>query len=70
MPNGERVRWCCHNRDCDWSMVGTLAEQGEVPPRCVCGSEMQKAEPVLVFTYLDFLRGETAKQEVPGAKEE
>lgn len=70
MPNREMARWCCPNRDCNWSMVGTTAEDAEAPPRCVCGSEMQKVEAVPVFTYLDFLRGETAKEDEQGMKEE
>lgn len=70
MSNNERARWCCPNRDCNWSMVGTIAKEGESAPRCVCGSAMQRAEEVPVFTYLDFLRGETAIEEEAGGKEE
>lgn len=51
-------------------MVGTIAKEGESAPRCVCGSAMQRAEEVPVFTYLDFLRGETAIEEEAGGKEE
>jgi hypothetical protein len=38
-------------------------------PRCVCGVVMQKAEPVPVFSYLDFLRGEAAIEEELGKEE-
>jgi hypothetical protein len=56
------MRWHCPNRDCNWSMVATTTEDGEAP-RCICGSPMEKIEPVPVLTYLDFLRGETSSDE-------
>ena len=62
MSNTERARWRCPNRDCNWFMVATMVEELEAP-RCVCGAVMQKAEPVPVFGYLDFLRGEVAIEE-------
>ena len=68
MSNSDRARWCCPNRDCDWSMVATVADGGEAP-RCVCGNVMQKAQAVPVFSYLDFLHEEAANTE-PGIDEE
>jgi len=68
MSNNESARWRCPNRDCDWSMVATMAE-GVEAPRCVCGVVMQKAEAVLVFNYLDFLHEDAAINKELGKEE-
>jgi hypothetical protein len=69
MSNNERARWSCPNRDCNWSMVATVAEGGEAP-RCVCGVRMHRVEAIPVFSYLDFLHDEVAVTEELGSKEE
>jgi len=60
MAKEESTRWRCANRDCDWSMVATATEGREDAPRCVCGGEMKRAEPVPVLSYLEFLREDIA----------
>lgn len=59
MPTEESARWCCANRDCNWYMVATVPQEGNVTPKCICGGEMRKTELVRVLNYLDFLRGDT-----------
>lgn len=63
MSNGNGVHWHCPNRDCNWSLVATMAEEEGAVPRCVCGSSMKKVELMPVFQYLDFLRVEPPIQE-------
>jgi hypothetical protein len=55
----QHVRWHCRNRDCEWSMVSTSTDSMDSSPRCFCGQLMEQAEVIPVFTYLDFLRGES-----------
>jgi len=63
MSSGGGTHWHCPNRDCNWFMVATMAEEGDAVPRCVCGSLMQKAEVRSALGYLDFLREEAAPKE-------
>ena len=70
MASGDGVRWHCPNRECNWSMVATMTGESEVAPWCICGSQMQKAEIVPAFRYLDFLREDTVLEKETGLEEE
>lgn len=60
MAREEPARWHCANRDCDWFMVATTAEEADAAPKCVCGSAMTRSGPQPVLSYLEFLRDEMA----------
>jgi len=60
MAKEESARWHCPNRDCNWFMVAAAAEEGDVAPKCICGTEMKKSVTVQALSYLEFLRDQTA----------
>jgi hypothetical protein len=70
MNDSDRARWCCPNRECEWSTVKIFGEAEEDPPRCICGGLMERAEPLPFMTYLDFLRGDPPMESGSGVNEE
>jgi hypothetical protein len=58
MNHSDRARWCCPNRECGWSMVGTLSEGEEEPPRCICGGLMERGRA----TALHYVSGLSARR--------
>lgn len=70
MLKAQGVRWHCADRQCGWSAVLTIYEQGETVPRCVCGAPMTRSELPPVFSYLDFLREEESPRTVDKKEKE
>ncbi|MGB7848062.1 MAG: hypothetical protein WBL63_20800 [Candidatus Acidiferrum sp.] len=62
MSGVDEIHWHGPDRDCNWSMVKTMARE-ETAPQCVCGRVMKKSELVPAFQYLTFVRKLAGVQE-------
>ena len=67
MKTSGMQHWQCMNRDCTASETRELP-RAAAPPRCSCGSQMERADVSVIFSYLDFLRDEEHQAEEHLAK--